>query len=625
MLSGLKPGTVVDDRYEIVEHLGDGGMGSVFKAKELGLERFVALKMLHPSLVGDEEHRKRFKREGAVLATLEHPHILQCYRFGMWQATYPYISMEYVVGQSLSSLIAENEKLPVDRMLTLGLQISAAMDHAHQHHVVHRDLKPANIMILLGEKGDCAKVLDFGLARVLSDSGNVSQQLTQSGCLVGSVYYMSPEQCLGKKADGRSDIYSLGCLLYEVLTGAPPLMADNPMGLIYLHVNSMPDSLDKHFDKTELPAGLNDSLMRAMAKNPEDRFQSMKEFHDALCLVQEGGASDAEQSEFATKTASQNWTKGIVAFVSIILVVSVVQFFKSTGSEMPDELSPLTVNSAGHVSGDAAGNIGAQKAPVLDEGSLTLERLRQSVERAERLDNIEKTAEGNERVVLFVNKLTALRSAYWSAGRFDDWYALNGKISKCNARLSNGKTRQADHLAEAYHCCYLVGRTAGREHAQTWMHRANEAVQQLRALARERDNPYAKLILGQVNCIALSRKGRFDEAKEVFFAAWPPPKLFRANSVMTGTETKEDWRAKSVERTVEYLMLEPRWKNREEALTLCEIIVPMATYLEKGKSAVTATRSKLFCRRLLNKAYVLQPGDPAIQQRLSTVYDSLNK
>ncbi|MBY0550145.1 MAG: serine/threonine protein kinase [Candidatus Obscuribacterales bacterium] len=293
MLSALKAGTVLDSRYEIVAHIGDGGMGSVFKARELGLERFVAVKMLHPSLIGDKEHQERFKREGAVLSKLEHPHILQCFRFGVWNGMFPYIAMEYVQGKSLSSLIAENGRLDSERAIALGKQICRAMEHAHRHKIVHRDLKPANIMVLQDASGnESIRVLDFGLAKVVAEAGRASQHLTNTGDLIGSVYYMSPEQCLGKPCNAVSDVYSLGCLLYEALTGSPPLMADTPVGLMYLHANSIPELISRKLPQADLPAGLDAVLARSLEKDPARRFQSMEQFEVDLDLVASGRGAE---------------------------------------------------------------------------------------------------------------------------------------------------------------------------------------------------------------------------------------------------------------------------------------------------------------------------------------------
>lgn len=337
MLNALKPGVVVDGRYEIVELIGDGGMGSVFKARELGLERNIALKMLHPGLVGDKEHQERFKREGSLLSQLDHPNILRCYRFGIWNGMFPYIAMEFVKGVSLSSVIAESERLEPSRVLTIGQQICSAMEHAHRSKIIHRDLKPANIMLIADGEQETVKVLDFGLGRVLPEAGKASQHLTQTGTLIGSVYYMSPEQCMGKKCDARSDIYSLGCLLYEALTGAPPLMADTPVGLIYLHVNQYPDPMPPEL-LAEMPRDLETVLLKSMEKAPEERFESMDEFGTYLAAVQTGTPVQINRKECRhnlNKTKRRVWTIALLTclFVGGGLLAALVAF--NAGSRAP--------------------------------------------------------------------------------------------------------------------------------------------------------------------------------------------------------------------------------------------------------------------------------------------------
>lgn len=283
----IPAGTIIDDRYEVVEHIGDGGMGNVFKARELGLERTVAIKLIHQSLLGDDEMLNRFKREGMVLSRLNHPNLLRCYRFGLWRRNIPYIAMEYLEGIPLTH---NTTPMPPDRLLPLSAQICDGMAHAHKAHVVHRDLKPTNIMLLQqGTADELVKILDFGLAGLLPDYNDSSKQsLTQTGTIIGSVYYMSPEQCMGRKTDARSDIYSVGCILYECLTGAPPLVADTPVGLMHLHTKEYPAPLDRTVQHNTMPTGLNDVVMRAMAKNPEQRYQTMVELSEALDLVATG-------------------------------------------------------------------------------------------------------------------------------------------------------------------------------------------------------------------------------------------------------------------------------------------------------------------------------------------------
>lgn len=184
----LQPGTVVDNQYEILNELGQGGMGTVYLAFEFGLNRKVAIKFLHDHLLVDEEQRARFEREGRILATLSHPNILTFYRFGIWIKQYPFIVMELLEGKSLRLEVENLGSLDLQRGLDIAIQICDALQAAHNQGIVHRDLKPSNVILVDQPKADRVKLLDFGLARIVCADGAVSQHLTQTGELVGSVF-----------------------------------------------------------------------------------------------------------------------------------------------------------------------------------------------------------------------------------------------------------------------------------------------------------------------------------------------------------------------------------------------------------------------------------------------------
>lgn len=247
-----EPGTIIDDRFEIIENVGEGGMGTVYRARQVGLNRVVALKLLHSSLIGDADSRIRFQREGKVLSAIGHPCLPVFYHFGLWQSQLPYIAMEFLEGMSMRRIIDEQGRVPWPQVVNIGLQASRGIAAAHAHGVIHRDLKPNNIMLVGNAcQPQQVKIFDFGLASICEKPNE--QKLTNTGMLIGSVHYMSPEQCIGRKVDQRSDIYSLACLLYEALAGAPPLMADSPIGLMHKHAHESPKLLQDILKAYELP------------------------------------------------------------------------------------------------------------------------------------------------------------------------------------------------------------------------------------------------------------------------------------------------------------------------------------------------------------------------------------
>jgi tetratricopeptide (TPR) repeat protein len=270
--STLRVGTVVDDRFEILEYLGCGGMGSVFKARQLEFDRIVALKTLHPRFCADASAVRRFQREAQIISTMNHNNVLAVYAFGEYEGVI-YLAMEFVQGRSLGHLIEQRGPLKPEDALPLFLQICDGMAHAHANEVLHRDLKPDNVMVLhaVNISKASAKVVDFGLSKLLD--GADGQRLTRTGEVVGDPRYMSPEQCRGEKLDIRSDVYSFGCLMYEVLTGRWPFEGDDPVAILHKHISEDPAPFAKRLG---LPPSIEAITFTAMAKDPQDRYESFE-------------------------------------------------------------------------------------------------------------------------------------------------------------------------------------------------------------------------------------------------------------------------------------------------------------------------------------------------------------
>jgi len=265
-------------RYKLGEMIGTGGMADVYVAEDTRLARQVAVKVLRSDLARDPSFVARFRKEALAAAALNHPGIVAVYDSGEEPA--PYIVMELISGHTLRELIHKGERVPLKRALEIGEGILAALEYSHQAGIVHRDIKPANIMIT--DHGD-VKVMDFGIARALADLGAT---LTSTWNVVGTAQYLSPEQALGEVADLRSDIYSTGCLLYEVLTGKPPFSGETPVSIAYQHVSGVLVAASSIV--ADLPEGIDTLLTVALAKNPDDRYQSAGLMLDDLYKIQSG-------------------------------------------------------------------------------------------------------------------------------------------------------------------------------------------------------------------------------------------------------------------------------------------------------------------------------------------------
>lgn len=268
---------IFSDRYEMVKHIARGGMAQVYLARDLLLDRPVALKVLFPELSVDRSFVERFRREAKAAANLSHPNIVSIYDWGQGDQTY-YIVMEYVDGPTLSSMLRQGPLEP-ERAAAIGASVAAALDFAHRRGVIHRDVKPGNV--LLDDRGQ-VKVADFGIARAVG----TSEDLTQTGSVMGTATYFSPEQAQGHSVDPRSDVYSLGVVLYEMTTGKPPFSGDSPVSIAYKHVKEPPPRPSAV--NPAVPPGLEAIILKAMAKEPEARYQTAEDMRADLVHFSNG-------------------------------------------------------------------------------------------------------------------------------------------------------------------------------------------------------------------------------------------------------------------------------------------------------------------------------------------------
>ena len=277
----------LSDRYELGEILGFGGMSEVHLARDQRLHRDVAIKVLRADLARDPSFYLRFRREAQNAAALNHPAIVAVYDTGEAETPngpLPYIVMEYVEGVTLRDIVHTDGPMEQRRAIEVIADACQALNFSHQHGIIHRDVKPANIMI---SKAGAVKVMDFGIARALADASNV----TQTAAVIGTAQYLSPEQARGEKVDARSDVYSLGCVLYEMLTGEPPFVGDSPVAVAYQHVREDPVPPSQRHEG--IPPELDAVVLKALAKNPDNRYQTAAEMRADLVKVHSGEQPDA--------------------------------------------------------------------------------------------------------------------------------------------------------------------------------------------------------------------------------------------------------------------------------------------------------------------------------------------
>ncbi|MFB7663145.1 serine/threonine-protein kinase [Kitasatospora sp. NPDC056138] len=275
--------------YRLGPQIGRGGMAVVYRAEDLRLGRTVAIKLLPPELARNDVFRQRFARESRAAAAIDHPHIVPVYEAGEVDGVL-YIAMRYVAGRDLGVLLDRTGPLAVPQTVRIIAQVASALDAAHAHDLVHRDVKPGNILIAEGpdaERPEHAYLTDFGLTKKsLSLSG-----LTTAGQFVGTLDYVAPEQISGRPVDGRCDLYSLGCVVFELLTGAPPFRREDDLSLLWAHLNDPAPLITAA--RPELPGALNAVLVKALAKTPDQRYDSCLGFVAALRAAGESGTRAA--------------------------------------------------------------------------------------------------------------------------------------------------------------------------------------------------------------------------------------------------------------------------------------------------------------------------------------------
>src|ERR1700710_1543621 len=350
---------MVGERYELGELIGYGGMAEVHRGRDTRLGRDVAIKVLRADLARDPSFLNRVRRRGPSAAALNHPSIVAVYDTGQDTlpdgTAQPYIVMEFVEGRTLRDIIKTEGRLPARRAMEIAADVCGALDFSHKHGLIHRDVKPANVMITTA---GAVKVMDFGIARAIADNGAT---VTQTANVIGTAQYLSPEQARGESVDARSDVYSTGCLLYELVTGVPPFQGDSPVAVAYQHVRE--NAVLPSARVPDIPRAIDSIVMKAMAKNQYNRYQTAGEMRADLQralanqpVTAEAVMTDAERTQFIARTPAPVplprrefepapepedehrtgliWVSIIVALL-VVIGIGVLLFLKLGGKDTP--------------------------------------------------------------------------------------------------------------------------------------------------------------------------------------------------------------------------------------------------------------------------------------------------
>lgn len=353
-LSDQLIGLRLDGRFEILEQIGAGGMSIVYKAKQIAMDRFVAVKTMKFNLTAKLDGAARFRREIKSLALLNHPHIVSIYDCIFSSEGQPFVVMDYLEGLALEEILRDGPLQP-QRALRLFVQMCSALEHAHKNGIIHRDLKPSNVIVIGEGDDEYVKVLDFGLAKL----GEETTKLTTSGEIFGSPPYMSPEQCRGEPCDTRSDIYSLGVLMYEVLVGKDPFYGCSYWNLLMKHMHAMAPPFAEMNSELNINCEFEKIVFKCLEKETSDRFQSMAELKEALLSMQRRagttkneliGNADSMPLEAPKEPVKSSNGFGLIAIGIIIVLLlvasaaSVYQLMRQVqnAASVPPAVSPRT-------------------------------------------------------------------------------------------------------------------------------------------------------------------------------------------------------------------------------------------------------------------------------------------
>ncbi len=306
---------IVGDRYELIDLVGEGGMAAVYRAKHLGLNKTVALKLLHLGVSAKPSNSSRFQLEAQLASGLSHENIVQIFDYGTTTNEKAFVAMELVDGQSLSQMIEKNGALKEDQCLPIFIDVARGLRAAHQAKIVHRDIKPSNVLITEKEGLQCAKIADFGLAKAIGECQDSSSKLTQTAEIIGSPSYMSPEQALGLPVDEQTDIYSLGCLMFESLTGGCPFVGENPMQTLMQHIHASRSDLSTRLKSSGTSESLSVIVQRCLSKEKKNRYATVAEVLTDLELCKSGA-----RPRNSGKRERRVWVLSILALSSILAI-----------------------------------------------------------------------------------------------------------------------------------------------------------------------------------------------------------------------------------------------------------------------------------------------------------------
>lgn len=460
-------GLTIEGRYHVQEIVGRGGMSTVYRVKHVHLDKIFALKVMEGAVI-EAETVQRFKLEAKASSMLNHPNIIHVQDFGIAPDGRPYMVMDYLEGRSLSDLIRKEREIDISRLIRIFVQICNALSHAHELGIVHRDIKSSNVVLITDDSGnEKAVVVDFGIAKILTGSSAGNQNLTQTGEVFGTPLYMSPEQCLGQPVDSRTDIYALGCVMYEMLTGRTPFQGDNPYQTFHKQIKEAPPPFPDRLRSTPKGRQMEAIVLKALAKSPQNRHKFVLELASELMRVEVAAGSAFGELRVLLKLLSgrmnavERTTLAVTyatRFCTVLALVLALSLYVLPGRVLADAEN-IQRNASVMIQleqlADQEGSTGDANEKSFDLVTKTLDSIaglcRQDKQQLELFDNVNQRFEfaHSKTYDLVQNLKTVLTPMSFLSGNFDSVKAEVGPMIRAWAASSRaiGKLQ-----AYTYHC-----------------------------------------------------------------------------------------------------------------------------------------------------------------------------
>lgn len=593
-------------RFSVKTLIGQGGMSNVYRAYDSHLERDVAVKLLHADLALTADGQKRFLREARTLATLAHAHILKIHMFGIAQPSCrPFQISDFLEGESLSDCLARQTVLSAAEFESVFSGVLQALQYASSKGVVHRDIKPSNIFLRKDPDGLVVPILlDFGIAGI--ETGEVGKTATGTGAMLGSPLYMSPEQCRGEPVDTLSDVYSLGIVMYECLTGRPPFGGESALETMYQRMASSVPTLNSYLAGKKCQLALNRIVLSCLQKDKRLRPQSISLLRDELTVALNelpDGVVFSSGKGSSKRTISRLW---LSAICTVTLLVA-CGFFAIMAVDMVRKQEER-----------------ALVKPNLQADRDSLEKLEKIVAKRQHFFDMETNARKENSARPLVKSLATLGFGYWSAHRYEDWWLLTERILETYKQMANGKSRQVLLYIDTFHRCYQLRRshTIKRSEKQKWIERAANCLGAAIRVSKELDHPITGVAVSHARIVDFVHDGRFRDAYREYQASWnnlTKAERSLGTELLFDGELKKDWRPERVRDTLEHVIDESDWKAGDDPLALCELIAPMAEYLNSVRDTNNCARAKKFALTVLDSAYPRPPVDARLVSRYSLV------